>query len=192
MESLVRVIEAVAAAIVLAILTVVWNWISDGGVIRWLGGVTKKEFQEIARAPTSLPGGLIVAFNGPCPSSGWRPFAPAVARFVLGAGTPSDPIKKWRRELPTGGSEEIDLTSRQVGETGGEENHVLKVAELARHAHNTYRTRGEPGVGDGKYPSWKAMSSPAEPIDVPTQETGGNQPHNNMPPFIALTYCEKI
>jgi hypothetical protein len=143
--------------------------------------------------PGNIPVGAVVAFNGPCPPApGWQPFKPAIARFVIGAGNPADsPFKKWKRHLSAGGFEEVDLTPRALSDYDGEESHILTVGELARHAHKTFRTKGEPGAGDGKYPSWKVMSNPGEALDVLTQEAGDNQPHNNMPPFLALTYCEK-
>ena len=38
-----KVLVAVLTAVVLGALTLMWNWISDGGVIRALGGVTKND-----------------------------------------------------------------------------------------------------------------------------------------------------
>jgi hypothetical protein len=84
------------------------------------------------------PVGAVIAFDGPCPASPqWKPFTPAIDRFVIGAGTPppESPYGKWKRELQSGGFEEIVLTTRHVGDSGGEESHILTVSQMPSHSH---------------------------------------------------------
>lgn len=180
---------AVVTAIVLGILTLSANWASQGGLVRTLGGVTQKEVEDTIHrlgGTRSLAPTAVVAFTGPCPPN-WRPFAPAISRFIIGAGTPSDPKhRNWKRSLPTGGFEEVLLTTRELNESGGEEAHTLTVAEMPTHAHDTYRAAGN---GTGLYPQRQAMGPRYEAIAAPTQDSGGGRPHSIMPPFIPLTYC---
>jgi hypothetical protein len=164
-------------------------WAIAGGVAFAISGLVTTAMLLLIKPYPVVPAGAVVAFNGPCPY-GWELFGPAAARFVVGAGTPPAG-SKWKRQRPGGGFDEVDLSPKKLMEDGGEEKHVLSVPELAKHAHDTYRTKGTAGQGDGKYPSWTVMSSPAEPIPVPTQEAGGNEAHNNLPPYVALNYCTK-
>lgn len=66
----------------------------------------------------------------------------------------------------------------EVGSTGGEAAHKLTVAEMPSHSHTYYRTdytsgntSSGSGLGDKSYSSGSA---------------GGNQPHNNMPPYLVV------
>lgn len=81
------------------------------------------------------------------------------------------------------------------GRTGGAEKHKLTEAEMPSHSH---RFRGQPiatggwggtvthPIGVGDQAIWKEYV-PSGTIDP----TGGDQAHNNMPPYIALYYCKK-
>jgi len=150
----------------------------------------------------AVPRGTIVMFNSTTPPSGWAVCdgsngTPDLrGRFILGAGQGSG------------------LTNRNQNEKGGAENHTLTTSEMPAHAHgypdafmvenwNWYNDQigwnrniidwnweGIPNIksaqggGDwdnnvmGKYRS--------------TDNAGGNQPHNNMPPYYVLTYIMKL
>jgi len=73
-----------------------------------------------------------------------------------------------------------------IGDTGGEVEHTLTVAEMPSHAH-TY----VPPVFNVDIEAPGAPDPIAAGIGLPTNtgDTGGGDPHNNMPPFVALRYC---
>jgi hypothetical protein len=151
----------------------IWGWMVGGGLTRIVG---------------AIPSGAVVAFAKECPKElGWREHSAAIGRFIIGVGTTDVP---WQRVGPDGkwSGDLVKLTSHTLAETGGEENHILTVGQLPSHNHNAYRATGN---GDGLYPKAEVMGPRSQAIAAPTQDAGGNQPHNIMPPFIALHYCEK-
>lgn len=125
----------------------------------------------------SIPSGVIVLWSGSSSNipSGWS--------LCDGAnGTPD-----LRNTFVLGAGDEYT-----VGDTGGEKEHTLTVAEMPSHSHKQ-RYSGHPtahnvgpymtGASGKHYSSRDAYSS--------TNSTGGDQPHNNMPPYFALAYIMK-
>ncbi len=88
-------------------------------------------------------------------------------RFVLGAGL-----------------------SYSVGAVGGEQEHTLTIAEMPSHNHTVQFTHWKDGGGGD------TVTDPINPnsgnLYIPTSYTGGNQPHNNMPPYYSLCYIMRI
>lgn len=76
------------------------------------------------------------------------------------------------------------LTARTHGDVGGEEEHLLTVAEMPQHQHSggqaTFQTTAVSGSGSG----WSGG-----PIN--TDFTGGSTAHNNMQPWLALNWIVK-
>ena len=84
-----------------------------------------------------------------------------------------------------------------VGETGGEESHVLTTGEMPRHSHKTNNMSwGGAGLNseiNHNYNFWVFDTNNKAPIDISyLQAAGGDQPHNNMPPYITRVYWERI
>ena len=76
-----------------------------------------------------------------------------------------------------------------VGSTGGEEEHTLTVAEMPSHNHDTSMLYGNTW-GSGN--QWTAYSSgDVTNYRFRVDATGGNQPHNNMPPYKSVFMWER-
>jgi len=75
--------------------------------------------------------------------------------------------------------------SYPMGATGGEAEHTLIVNEMPSHTH---------GYSHPEIPTlvFEPGEVPVSTIDLfpdVTSSAGGDQPHNNMQPYIALKYC---
>jgi microcystin-dependent protein len=86
-----------------------------------------------------------------------------------------------------------------LGENGGEQSHTLVTSEVAMHVHvvNASKSKassGEPGPGvmvsSSTGSSAYGVPQDLVPMDPSTDSSvGGGQPHLNMQPFLALTFC---
>lgn len=133
--------------------------------------------------------------------------------YIVDADTFVTPDLQGRTIIGVGAG--TDLTERAIGDSGGEETHVLTTSELAAHTHDTephshsdsghvhgylYPTLNldleSPGVPDlfaaGNPPislitdvGYASLSSETVTVD----STGEDGQHQNMQPFHALRYC---
>ena len=68
--------------------------------------------------------------------------------------------------------------------TGGEANHTLTESEMPSHSHIMPSVRS--WIGDGNI-SWIVDSGGTAAVENrATTNTGGGQPHNNMPPYFTV------
>lgn len=121
-------------------------------------------------APTvDLPSEAVVAFNlEECPR-GWREYPHTYSRTIIGVG------------------QGPGLTNRTLEEQGGLEKIYLSVDELPSHTHS-----GNISTGGSSFEHIESNERfPGESWKLETGATGGGNPHDNMPPFVALRYCRK-
>lgn len=133
----------------------------------------EKLAEELEARPI-IPSGAVVAFDRRCPDNGWDLFDRAGGRFVVGAG--------HHANKDTNG-QQLEIYEKEFL-NGGEEKHTLTVEEMPSHSHSEqthFVGAGRAGSGDGAYGTSTAPTSPV----------GSSQPHNNMPPYIALFFCVK-
>lgn len=111
--------------------------------------------------------------------------------FIIDADTFTVP--DLRDKFPM--AEGVDFS---VGDSGGEKNHLLKIDEMPLHSHtNTPHSHTEitavPSLADfgtgAPVPSATPSVGVTSAESIAIQNTGGNEPHNNMPPFLALKWA---
>lgn len=80
-----------------------------------------------------------------------------------------------------------------AGSTGGEATHQLSVAEMPSHGHNLITATSYEG-SEWDCPPARQLSSWWETFVVgrTTEYAGGDQPHNNMPPYLAVYIWKRV
>jgi microcystin-dependent protein len=82
-----------------------------------------------------------------------------------------------------------------LGEMGGETSHTLNISELAAHNHVPVATPGLPTLPDPTGSLWSqnqnngystTINAAMNPASI--LPTGGNQPHENMSPYLVLNF----
>ena len=136
---------------------------------------TLNRLQQSIGSPTvSLPIDAVVAFDraDDCPS-GWRQYGKASGRFIVGTAS--------------------DL---RTGDIGGSREHVLTVEEIPAHDHDVpwYQAGGSrlenpSSLDDDPRRLLDGFRWNRNSRRLSVEERGLGQPHNNMPPFLALQYC---
>jgi microcystin-dependent protein len=166
---------------------------------------------EEAAAGTNPYLGEIMLFAGATPPSGWAlcngqllSIAQNMALFQLigttygGNGTTTFALPDLRGRAPIHAGQGPGLSNRVLGDSGGEESHQLTVPEMPAHSHAA-RARsgnGTSAIPTGLVPARDPSGTPhygASP-DVTLAAgaigtAGGGQPHNNMQPYLVITYC---
>ena len=89
------------------------------------------------------------------------------------------------------------LTPRSLGEMGGQERVTLTTNQIPSHNHDikAHKTEGDSSSPDGNFPAKSGegdpdynSSSDATMNSDAIGNTGGDQPHNNMPPFQTINF----
>ena len=91
-----------------------------------------------------------------------------------------------------GNSANIVSNANALGTSGGEENHTLTENEMPSHNHNLQLSSGQSaqhgqGLGLRYYTNSYTVSWNTNYISP----SGGDQPHNNMPPYLIMNYIIK-
>ncbi|MBL7069351.1 MAG: hypothetical protein ISS34_05790 [Candidatus Omnitrophica bacterium] len=129
-----------------------------------------------------VPTGVIVMWSGSIASipEGWvlcdgTNGTPDLRdRFIVGARQDDGGVAKTK----------VKGTLQQ---TGGEHEHMLTIAEMPAHAHTITGVSGRPAGG-----YLACITSDQLPSPGTSSSTGGDQPHENCPPFYALAFIMKL
>jgi microcystin-dependent protein len=97
--------------------------------------------------------------------------------YGSGDGSTTFNVPDYRGRTILGAGTGTGLTTRAMGQTGGEESHILTTPEMPAHSH----TMG----GDLSYAAGSNLAVHATTTGtlISTSSTGGGTAHNNMQPF---------
>lgn len=79
-----------------------------------------------------------------------------------------------------------DTDFNEIGKIGGEKKHKLTVNEMPAHTH------GISTMGGSELASGYSYANGGSYNNAFTQATGGNQPHNNMQPYIVMAFWRRV
>ena len=133
----------------------------------------EKRIKALENKKSPVPIGLIAIWGKPASEpipEGWKECTDLRGRMPLG----------WNPD---------DAEFNQIGTMGGEKTRALTIAEMPAHSHKV------PVFARGSA-SGNAHGHPDDWIDdrrtVDSFSVGGNQPHNNMPPYRIIKFIEFI
>ncbi|EDV20613.1 hypothetical protein TrispH2_007243 [Trichoplax sp. H2] len=144
---------------------------------------------QILPAAQATDVGQIAYFEGSCPE-GWKKYVQAEGRFVIAAGS-------FRGRSYDG---RVESASYSTGQKGGEIKHRSTINEMPHHKHD-FRVNKNGAIGEGVLLGNTPNEGPGYSgggyyhlgiSSARMRYAGGNRPHNNMPPYIALQACQKI
>ena len=156
---------------------------------------------------SDTPSGAILQFAGSSAPANWllcdgalisrttyaTLFGVIGTNYGAGDGSTTFKLPDLRGRVPVGAGQGSSLTNRVIAATGGAETHTLTVSQIPSHSHDiplydysdggqaNLTTAGTDDVGDFR-------SNSQDPVD----NTGGNQPHNNMQPFLVVNHIIKV
>ena len=74
------------------------------------------------------------------------------------------------------------------GATGGEATHTLTIDEMPSHTHKTNMRHYQGSASTTYYSSsWTNQKA----VEIGIDNTGGDQPHNNMPPYLTVNVWKR-
>ena len=174
-----------------------------------LGVLARRDEAEAAAVEPYT--GEIMLFAGSFAPRGWArcdgqllPISQNQALFSLlgttygGNGTTTFALPDLRGRAPIHAGQGPGLTDRPLGESGGTESHALTAAEMPVHNHPAF-ARSLPGTSahpSGLLPARDPSGVPHYGPDADATLhagavglAGAGLPHDNMPPYLALTFC---
>lgn len=192
----------------MAITTYSSNSCSVTGITDSRTGSTKtiQKTTEIVTQQTGEPEkvGVIKMFSGSVPPLGWmlcngaaisrtkysKLFSVIGITYGSGDGKTTFNLPNLKGKTVVG-LNETDSDFGVLGKIGGEKTHKLTTQEMPKHTHaNKYTFNDTSGSGW----TYRVRNGTAEGTTDGTGNgfTGGDQPHNNLQPYIVLNYIIKV
>lgn len=179
------------------------------GNLKVQGDIIFSDESTMASASSGIPAGILAPFAGGTAPDGWllcdgsavsrtiysSLFAVIATNYGAGDGSTTFSLPDLRGRMALG-LDNMGGTSRNIvtaatadtlGAESGEEMHQLTEDEMPSHNH-TYD--GKRGVGGSPHHTSMQGANHQDQSQT-TNLTGGDQPHNNMPPYMALNYIIK-
>jgi microcystin-dependent protein len=129
-----------------------------------------------------VPSGMISMWRGTVPPTGW----------TLCNGSNGTPDLRGKFIV---GYHPGDADYNLIDKTGGEKKHTLITSETPEHFHTMGTRDSETGYSSGPNKEFVAdynYSGSGSGGTVRSSPIGGNQPHENRPPYYTLAYIMKL
>ena len=140
-----------------------------------------ERIEKLEKQKQAVPIGLVAIWGKPENEipEGWREYVPL--RGVMPIGLDPDYVKKPE--------DSQDYALNQLLKQGGERSHKLTIEEMPTHNHQLYyrETQDDAGNGSDGREFSTGTSNKANVTD-----TGGDQTHNNMPPYRVVQFIEYV
>lgn len=168
------------------------------------GAVTRSKLDSLEQIPT----GAVFPYSVSTAPAGWLNcdgslvsrttyatlFATIGTTFGTGDGSTTFGLPNLCGRAPIGQGTGSGLTARTLGQTGGEETHVLTTTEIPSHSHASTFGQGFVGWqtgGDGGQVAAFQVGGVVAPTSANTAAAGSGGAHNNMSPWICLNFIIK-
>ena len=146
-----------------------------------------KRIEKLEKQKQAVPIGLIALWGKPASEipAGWREYVNLRGKMPIGLDP--DYVKKPE--------DSQDYQLNGLLKYGGERSHKLTIEEMPAHSHEQGSEALHNLFGGGSYVGerhWGGTSGVNTFIKQKTSSVGGNQPHNNMPPYRVVQFIEYI
>jgi len=116
--------------------------------------------------------------------------------YYGGDGTQTFALPDLRGRVPIGMGQGTGLSSRSIGESGGEETVTLNITQIPSHTHVPMGAASVANSGSPAGNYWAMPRVLLYSAGTPDTQlnggalgsTGGSQPHENRKPFLVLNY----
>ncbi|HEX3467178.1 MAG TPA: tail fiber protein [Candidatus Elarobacter sp.] len=127
-----------------------------------------------------------------------------IGTYYGGNGTSTFQLPDFRSRLPIHQGQGAGLSAYVIGQYGGSENVTLTTQQMPSHTHLVYAD-GDASSNNSPSPQDNAMATFATGSNIYATAAGlkkavtmnplmiaaagGTQPHNNIQPFLVITFC---
>ncbi len=182
------------------------------GNLRVQGDIIFGDESTMASASSGIPTGVLIPFAGTSAPDGWLLcdgsaisrstysglYTVIATNYGSGDGSTTFNVPDLRGRMPMGldnmGGVSAGIVENQeadnLGGTSGTEVHQLSIEEMPIHNHDLREYAG----GGGTFGNGITSGNNQYGYNLSTSKissAGGDQPHNNMPPYMALSYIIK-